>query len=136
MTSPVPGPATPLPPLPPATPSEALHAEWAEHELARFVRAICGQELGTKKEMLAVARHYPPGSALMIGDAPGDYKAAQANACLFFPINPGHEEAGWRRLFEEGIDRFLAGAFAGDYQQRLLKEFDGYLPVTPPWTVQ
>ena len=26
---------------------------------------------------------------LMIGDAPGDYKAAVANKCLFFPINPG-----------------------------------------------
>ena len=44
----------------------------------------------------------------MIGDAPGDYQAAEANRPLFFPINPGAEEASWRRLFEEGIDRFLA----------------------------
>ena len=71
----------------------------------------------------------------MIGDAPGDYKAAVANNCLFFPINPGHEEASWRRLFDEGIDRFFAGTFAGDYQQQLLDEFDAYLPEQPPWKV-
>src|SRR5215213_3044720 len=34
-----------------ATPGEALSAEWQEHDLARFVRAIFGQELGSKKEV-------------------------------------------------------------------------------------
>ena len=43
---------------------------------------------------------------------------------MFFPINPGAEEASWKRLFDEGIDRFLAGTFAGAYQQQLLAEFD------------
>jgi phosphoglycolate phosphatase-like HAD superfamily hydrolase len=118
-----------------ATPCEALNAEWAEHDLARFVRAICGQELGSKKEVLAVAEHYAKDRALMIGDALGDYKAAEASGCLFFPINPGAEEASWRRLFEKGIDRFLNGTFAGDYQQRLLKEFHQLLPDRPLWPV-
>ena len=53
----------------------------------------------------------------MIGDAPGDYQAAGREQALFFPINPGAEEASWRRFYEEGIDRFFAGTFAGDYQQ-------------------
>jgi len=119
-----------------ATPTEALNAEWREHDLAPFVRAIYGQELGTKKEMLAVAAHYGPDHALMIGDALGDYNAAQANGCLFFPINPGGEEASWQRLHEEGIDRFLAGSFAGDYQHQLLAEFNKLLPETPPWRVE
>jgi len=117
------------------TPTAALEAEWAEHDIARFVLAICGQEIGSKKELLAVARHYPPNHALMIGDAPGDYKAAAANNCLFFPINPGAEEASWRRLYEEGIGRFLDGTFAGDYQQQLLTEFEKLLPDRPPWPV-
>ena len=90
--------------------------------------AICGQEVGTKKETLANARSTPRTTALMIGDAPGDYQAAVANNCLFFPINPGEEEASWKRFCEEGIDRFLAGQFAGEYQQQLLDEFDRYLP--------
>jgi phosphoglycolate phosphatase-like HAD superfamily hydrolase len=119
-----------------ATPGEALQREWEEHDIAKYVAAICGQEIGTKAELLAVARQYADGHTLMIGDAPGDYKAAEANGTLFFPINPGAEEASWRRLYEEGIDRFLSGTFAGDYQQRLLKEFDDYLPEKPPWPVE
>jgi phosphoglycolate phosphatase-like HAD superfamily hydrolase len=117
------------------TPNAALEAEWKEHDLARFVLAICGQEIGSKKESLALAKQYPVNHALMIGDAPGDHKAAVANNCLFFPINPGAEEASWRRLFEEGINRFFEGAFAGAYQQQLLDEFDTYLPDRPPWPV-
>jgi phosphoglycolate phosphatase-like HAD superfamily hydrolase len=118
-----------------ATPGEALIAEWEEHELAPFVQAICGQELGTKKEMLTVAPNYAAEHALMIGDAPGDYKAAETNGCLFFPINPGHEEQSWQRLFEEGIERFLGGTYAGSYQRTLLDEFNALLPETPPWRV-
>ena len=119
-----------------ATPNEALQAEWEEHGVARFVRAICGQETGTKTETLALAKLYEEGKTLMIGDAPGDYKAAEANGCLFYPINPGNEEASWKRLFEEGIDRFLEGTFVGEYQQQLLDEFHKYLPSDPPWPVE
>jgi phosphoglycolate phosphatase-like HAD superfamily hydrolase len=118
------------------TPNAALEAEWKEHDIARFVLAICGQEVGSKKELLAAARQYPTNHTLMIGDAPGDHKAAVANSCLFFPINPGAEEASWRRLFEEGITRFFDGTFAGPYQQQLLDEFNTYLPERPPWRVE
>jgi hypothetical protein len=71
----------------------------------------------------------------MIGDAPGDFKAAEANRCLFFPINPGREEASWQRLFDEGIERFLNRSFAGHYQHALLEEFNDLLPEQPPWPV-
>ena len=73
------------------------------------------------------------GSVAGIGDAPGDYNAAKANNALFYPINPGAEEASWKRFHDEGIDRFLSGKFAGEYQQKLLAEFDSYLPATPAW---
>ncbi len=118
------------------TPNAALEAEWAEHDIARYVVAICGQEVGSKKELLTTSQNYPAGQTLMIGDAPGDQSAAAANKCLFFPINPGHEEASWKRLLDEGIDRFFAGKFAGEYQQKLLDEFDTYLPERPPWPVE
>ncbi len=118
-----------------ATPHEALQREWEEHDLAKYSAAICGQEIGTKKESLRAAAKYPPNHALMIGDAPGDHQAAVANHALFFPINPGAEEASWRRFFEQGIDRFLSGRFAGEYQAELLAEFERCLPSQPPWPV-
>jgi len=118
-----------------ATPNAALKAEWAEHGIDRFVAQICGQEVGSKSEILRNAKKYAADHALMIGDAPGDYKAAAVNQCLFYPINPGHEEASWKRFLEEGIDRFLNGTFAGSYQQELLAEFDRCLPEKPSWPV-
>ena len=118
-----------------ATPNEALTSEWNEHAMAPFVTAICGQETGSKKETLANAAKYAKHHTLMIGDAPGDYRAAVANDCLFYPINPGEEEASWKRFLEEAIDRFLDESFAGAYQQALLDEFDTFLPEQPPWPV-
>jgi phosphoglycolate phosphatase-like HAD superfamily hydrolase len=118
-----------------ATPHEALQREWEEHALSQYAAAICGQEIGTKKESLAGASKYAPGHALMIGDAPGDYQAAVANKALYFPINPGAEEASWKRFYEEDIERFLGGTFAGEYQEALLAEFERYLPNRPPWPV-
>ncbi len=118
-----------------ATPNAALETEWNEHGMAKYVREICGQEAGNKKEILAVAKHYEEKKSLMIGDALGDYKAAAANNCLFFPINPGNEEASWQRFEAEGIERFLAGTFAGEYQGQLLSEFNEHLPAEPPWPV-
>jgi len=75
----------------------------------------------------------PPDKILMIGDAPGDMKAARDNNALFFPINPGHEEESWQRFYEEGMGRFLAGTFAGDYEAALIAEFNRALPSVPPW---
>ena len=79
-----------------------------------------------------MAKKYKPEHVLMVGDAPGDQQAAQANGALFFPIMPGAEDQSWRRLYEEGIDRFFNGTFAGEYQDRLLDEFDRALPSEPP----
>jgi phosphoglycolate phosphatase-like HAD superfamily hydrolase len=117
------------------TPTEALVREWEEHDIAKHVRVIAGQELGTKKQHLkiATAGKYAPNHVLMIGDAFGDLEAARANHTLFFPVNPGHEEESWRRLYEEGIGKFLAGEFAGAYEAELLADFVKLLPETPPW---
>ena len=117
------------------TPNEALEREWAEHSIERYVRLIAGQERGTKTQHLALAAvgKYQPDHILMIGDAPGDMKAARANKALFFPINPGHEEESWQRFFEEGLHKFLALEFAGDYEANLIAEFETFMPEIPPW---
>jgi len=117
------------------TPVEALEREWQENGIEGFVRIICGQEYGTKTEHLALAAKgkYPDKKILMIGDAPGDFNAARSNGVLFFPINPGHEEASWDQLLNEGLDRFFNGTFAGAYEKSLIEEFDAYLPEKPAW---
>lgn len=117
------------------TPTEALVREWKEHDIDQYVLAIAGQELGTKKQhlKLATSGKYAATHVLMIGDALGDLEAARANNALFFPINPGHEDASWERFYKEGIHRFLEGKFAGDYEASLIAEFNTYLPTMPPW---
>ena len=118
-----------------ATPVEALTREWTEHEIARFVHVIAGQEMGKKSlhlELAARAR-YAPDRILMVGDAPGDLNAARANAALFYPINPGHEEESWQRFHEQAVHRFLAEDYTGSYEQELIVEFEKLLPEVPPW---
>ncbi|GAB4139771.1 MAG: HAD family hydrolase [Planctomycetaceae bacterium] len=118
-----------------ATPNRALKQEWEEHNIDPFVQCICGQEAGSKKESLAaaIAHGYDTNKVLMIGDAPGDMKAAKAVGALFYPINPGHEEASWERFLGEAIDKFFGGEYAGEYEAKLIAEFDTFLPELPPW---
>ena len=78
--------------------------------------------MGSKTEHLTLAAKgkYPADQVLMVGDAPGDLKAARDVGALFFPINPGAEEESWERFVGEGIDRF----FAQDLRRRLREEAD------------
>jgi len=117
------------------TPQEALRREWEEHGIAAHVRVIAGQEMGTKAQHIEYASkgRYSPGHVLMIGDAPGDLEAAKKNGALFFPVNPGHEEASWKLFHEEALGRFFAGTYGGDYERALIAEFDRCLPELPPW---
>ena len=119
------------------TPLEALEREWEENKLTSYIEAIAGQEHGTKTEHIHFAtagKGYDSSKILMIGDAPGDYKAAVENSALFYPIVPGNEASSWKRLSEEGLAKFFDGTFAGNYQNRLLEEFDAALPETPSWS--
>ncbi|MDX1953193.1 MAG: HAD family hydrolase [Verrucomicrobiota bacterium] len=117
------------------TPAEALEREWSEHGIISGVRLIAGQEMGTKTEHLkfAAAGKYAPEKILMIGDAPGDYKAAKASNALFYPIVPGNEERSWQRFHGEALGRFFSGRFAGSYAEELLREFEDSLPDQPHW---
>lgn len=117
------------------TPVGALEREWSEHEIDSYVRIIAGQEMGTKTEHIkfAASSKYPADKILMIGDAPGDYKASKSNGALFYPINPGKEEASWERFFNEALDRFFAGTYLGEYEAALVQEFDACLPEKPSW---
>ena len=117
------------------TPGEALAREWQEHDIAKYVAVIAGQEMGKKTQHLEYTTKdkYEPNHVLMIGDAPGDMKAAKANNALFYPINPGDEEKSWQRFYDEAFDKFINGQYAGSYEEKVIAEFDKYLPERPPW---
>jgi phosphoglycolate phosphatase-like HAD superfamily hydrolase len=117
------------------TPEETLVKEWTHHRIDHLVGLIAGQELGTKSEHLHLASggKYPAGRVLMIGDAPGDFTAAQDNHAAFYPIVPGREDACWQRLHDEAYDLFLQGRYQGAYAEKLVREFHDSLPATPPW---
>lgn len=119
------------------TPTEALTREWDEHKIDKYPRLIAGQELGTKGEHLKYAAKgkYADNKILMIGDAPGDLSAAKSNSVLFYPVNPGHEDASWKRFYDEALDKFFAGTYEGRYEENLIKEFESFLPEKPTWKV-
>lgn len=118
-----------------ATPCNALEREWAEHGLKGFTSLIAGQELGSKKELLALGAvgKYPLDNILMVGDAPGDLVAAQANGVRFYPIDPGHEDESWQRFHDEALPKFFEGTYKGAYESERIEKFLGLLPQQPPW---
>lgn len=118
-----------------ATPSEALIREWKENDIAKYTDVIAGQEMGTKAQHLEYATKgkYEVECVLMIGDAPGDMKAAGANNALFYPVVPGKETKSWKRFYEAAFERFIKGQYTGGYEQKLAAEFEASLPEKPAW---
>ena len=117
------------------TPLEALHREWSENNIVANILYIGGQETGTKTEMLkAVADNkYRSENILIIGDAPGDYKAARNINALFFPIIPLQEEESWLEFNQVGYEKFIKNSFIGEYQNNKIQKFESKLNLPPPW---
>ena len=115
-----------------ATETRALQREWQSGGLLALVTEVCGQEMGSKKDIIARCKdNYAPGHVLMIGDAPGDREAAQANDVLFYPICPDREANSWER-FGQAMDAFRKGTY-GQAQQKYIAYFETLLPDTPAW---
>lgn len=117
------------------TPTSALVHEWQENNMMDYLALIAGQELGTKAEhlLLATKGRYAPDRVLMIGDAPGDLKAARQVGARFFPINPDQEESSWKFFLDEAYQRFLDNTYNDAYETKLIQRFESLLPETPPW---
>lgn len=118
-----------------ATPHEALIREWGSQGLLEHISVVAGQELGSKKVCIqkAMTGKYDPSKVLMVGDAPGDHAAANANGVLFYPIIPGQEVESWKLLRSEAVEKFHDGTYAGAYMESRIQAFDSVLKEDPDW---
>lgn len=105
---------------------EALVDEWGSYELDSYVKIILGQEAGSKADNIRDLKKkgYENRKILMIGDAPGDLRAAKDNDVLFYPILPCEENESWENFFEEAAEKFFAGDYKGEYEDQLIKRFN------------
>ena len=118
------------------TPLAALEHDWNTNRLRDNVDAIAGQEWGTKPEQIRLAMSqadYTPDQVLILGDAPGDLKAARETGVRFYPIIPGQEAACWRRLLATDMDLFFQGDYHGKAELDRIGEFEAVLNDPPPW---
>ena len=66
-------------------------------------------------------------------ESPEAWKAAAGADAIIHAAAAIIATASWDRFHREAIDRFLACEYAGEYQKKLLDEFDRALPELPPW---
>ena len=76
---------------------------------------------------------YGADKVLMVGDAPGDQAAAEANGVLFFPIIPGQEVECWSLMRSEAAEKFHKGEYAGEYMSSRIAAIDTVLKEDPEW---
>lgn len=103
----------------------AVIEEWTKYGLADYVDVILTQENGNKAHCIAEMKKkgYSEGKVLMVGDADGDYKAAESNGVYFYPILVKHETESWRRLNDETAQIFFDGKLDEGYRNNLINSF-------------
>jgi len=107
----------------------AINAEWTRHGFAPYVQVMLGQEAGTKSACIAGLKknNYYEDEVLMVGDAPGDLEAATNNGVLYYPILAGNEGVSWKQIVDKALPRFVDSSYRGEYQQKLIDEFNSTL---------
>lgn len=117
------------------TPYEDLVNYWESQNISKYIQTIAGQEMGSKAHHIEVVKKiggYKDEHILMLGDADGDLKAVKKNNGLFYPISPGYEQKCWNE-FPEMFKIFIEGKYAGEVEDKLLKDFSEVLLKTTPW---
>ncbi len=104
---------------------QAVMEEWANHELLPYTDDVMAQDSGSKAHCIAklMQKGYPKDKVLMIGDALGDYRAAQENGVFFYPILARREESSWKEFLDVAGPRFRGGKYGGGYQREKIDAF-------------
>ena len=103
---------------------DAVDEEWTTHGLLDHVDIVLAQDCGSKahciSEMLKFG--YAPDKVVMVGDAPGDCDAAEANGVWYYPILVNDEANSWKEFQDVAVEKLQNGTFA-DYQTEKKTEF-------------
>ncbi len=103
---------------------EAVEEEWTRCGMLDSVDILCCQDSGSKAACIAQLKEkgYAPEHILMVGDAPGDLKAAEGNGVCFYPILVRQEAASWAELQQTAWEHFRNGTY-GEYGARARQKF-------------
>lgn len=104
---------------------QAVEAEWTRFGFMDDVDYVMAQDAGTKADCIGrmIGRGYEKTCILVLGDAPGDARAAADNGTLYYPILAGHEVRSWAQLRAKALPRLIGGTYDAAYQEELLMAF-------------
>lgn len=104
---------------------DAVLEEWEKHGLLAHVDIVLAQNAGSKAACIEklLTFGYDREKVMMIGDAPGDRKAAQKNGVFYYPILVRKEKESWERM-KEAVEKLKNGSFDEAYQTMLSEEFE------------
>lgn len=103
----------------------SLEDDWGRSGLLQHVDLLLDQNSGSKEYCIRelLKKGYDKDKVIMIGDAPGDYRAAVKNEVFFYPILVRYEEESWKEFRTHGFECLLSGHYGGAYQTERLSEF-------------
>ena len=103
---------------------EAVFEEWERCGLLDHVDVLCCQDVGSKEHCIRMLNFqgYEPGHVLMVGDAPGDLKAAESAGVYYYPILVRFERQSWQELMDFGFHAFREGQYDG-YEAEKKQQF-------------
>ncbi len=108
----------------------AVAEEFEFNKLDSLIDVCMTQEYGSKAsciKQLLEKGGYKPENVIMIGDALGDYQAAEANNVLFYPILAGKEVESWQLFKNEILEKFLNNKYDEAKRNELLTIFKSNL---------
>lgn len=103
---------------------DAVEEEWGKFGLLEHTDIVLAQDVGSKAACIArmLAYGYDPEKVLMVGDAPGDWEAAEKNGVYYYPILVNHEKESWDEAIAHGFAHLRDGSYDA-YGAEKKKEF-------------
>lgn len=108
---------------------KAVEEEWERCGLLSCTDILLTQNDGSKAHCISelLKLGYEKTRVMMIGDAPGDEKAAGINGILFFPVLVKRERKSWEKFRTAVFPAFIRGECDAGMQDGWTEEFHSNL---------